>query len=110
MYYYFVTIRNYIFKNYLFDFHIPKAKYIVNAECIVFIVTSVVVPHKNSKTHCTKNEGLRIKKSIKNFLSKCDQIRSLLRIWPNLMKKSLTENFFLCAVTPCNFRLELDLC
>ena len=89
MNYYFVTIRNYIFKNYLFDFHIPKAKYIVNAECMVFIVTSVVVPHKNSKTHCTKNEGLRIKKSIKNFLSKCDQIGSLVKFTEEILNRKL---------------------
>ena len=33
--------------------------------------------------------------SIKNLFSKCDQIRSLLQIWPHLLKKSLMENFFL---------------
>ena len=31
--------------------------------------------------------------SIKNFLSKCDQIRKKLRIWSHLLKKSLMENF-----------------
>ena len=36
--------------------------------------------------------------SIKNFISKCDQIRILLRIWSHLLKKSLTENFIFCAV------------
>ena len=35
---------------------------------------------------------------IKDFLSKCDQIRSLLRIWSHLPKKSLMENFVQCAV------------
>ena len=30
--------------------------------------------------------------SIKNFFSKCDQIRKL-RIWPHLLKKSSMENF-----------------
>ena len=28
----------------------------------------------------------------------CDQIRSFLRIWSHLMKKSLMENFIFCAV------------
>ena len=28
----------------------------------------------------------------------CDQIRSFLRLWPNLLKKSLMENFIFCAV------------
>ena len=31
--------------------------------------------------------------SIKDFYSKCDQIRSKLRIWPYLLKKSLMKNF-----------------
>ena len=35
---------------------------------------------------------------IKDFLSKCDQIRSFLRIWSHLLKKSLMENFIFCAV------------
>ena len=33
---------------------------------------------------------------IKDFFSKCDQIRSFLRTWSCLLKKSLMENF--CAV------------
>ena len=40
----------------------------------------------------------KMKFSIKDFFSKCDQIRSLLRIWSNLLKKSLMENFIFCAV------------
>ena len=44
--------------------------------------------------HCTK----KMKFSIKDFFSKCDQIRSFLRIWSHLLKKSLMENFILCAV------------
>ena len=40
-----------------------------------------------------------MKFSIKDFFSKCDQIRSKLRIWSHLLKKSLTENFIFCAVT-----------
>ena len=39
-----------------------------------------------------------MKFSIKDFLSKCDQIRSFLRIWSHLLKKSLKENFSFCAV------------
>ena len=40
----------------------------------------------------------KMKFSIKDFFSKCDQIRSILRIWSNLLKKSLLENFIFCAV------------
>ena len=39
-----------------------------------------------------------MKFSIKDFFSKCDQIRSKMRIWSHLLKKSLMENFIFCAV------------
>ena len=38
-----------------------------------------------------------MKASIKDFLSKCDQISRKLRIWSHLLKKSLMENFIFCA-------------
>ena len=38
--------------------------------------------------------------SVKDFFSRCDQIRSFLRIWSNILKKSLIENFIFCAVRP----------
>ena len=44
--------------------------------------------------HCTQKK----KFSIKYFFSKCDQIRSFLRIWSHLLKKSLMENFIFCAL------------
>ena len=41
-----------------------------------------------------------MKFSINDFFSKYDQIRSFLRIWSHLLKKSLMENFiFFFAVT-----------
>ena len=40
-----------------------------------------------------------MKFSIKNFFSKCDQIRSFLRNWSYLLKKSLMENFIFWAVS-----------
>ena len=39
----------------------------------------------------------KMKFSIKDFFSKCDQIRRKLRIWSHLLKKSLTENFIFWA-------------
>ena len=39
-----------------------------------------------------------MKFSIKDFFSKCDQIRSFLRIWTYLLKKFLMENFIFCEV------------
>ena len=44
----------------------------------------------------------KMKFSIKDFCSKCDQIRSFLRIWSHLLKKSLMENFIFCAVIQAN--------
>ena len=40
--------------------------------------------------------------SIKDFFSKCGQIRRKLRIWSHLMMKSLMENFIFCAVIKMN--------
>ena len=40
----------------------------------------------------------KMKFSIKDFFSKCDQIRKKLRIWSHLLKKSLMENFIFCAL------------
>ena len=39
-----------------------------------------------------------MKFSIKDFVSKCDQIHKKLRILLHLLKKSLTENFIFCEV------------
>ena len=39
-----------------------------------------------------------MKFSIKDFFSKCDQIRKNLRVWSHLPNKSLMENFICCAV------------
>ena len=35
---------------------------------------------------------------MKDFFSKCYQIRSFLRTWSYLQKNSLTENFIFCAM------------
>ena len=44
------------------------------------------------------NTALKKKFSIRNFFSKCDQIRSFLRTWSHSLKKSLMENLiFLCS-------------
>ena len=46
----------------------------------------------------------KMKFSIKDFFSKCDQIRSFLRIWSHLLKKSFMENFTFNAVFVVNFQ------
>ena len=44
----------------------------------------------------------KMKFSIKDFFSKCDQIRSFMRIWSHLLKESLMENSTFCVVFPLN--------
>ena len=43
--------------------------------------------------HCTENEVF-----VKEFFSKCDQIRRKLRIWLHLLKKTLMKNLVLFCV------------
>ena len=50
-----------------------------------------------------------MKFSIKDFFSKCDQIRSFLRIWSHLLNKSLMENFIFCALLEAKFGDNPDL-
>ena len=47
---------------------------------------------------------LHKKFSIEDFLGKCNQIRSFLRIWSHLQKKSLMGNFIFCRVCFSEFR------
>ena len=47
----------------------------------------------------------KMKFSMKDFFSKCDQIRRNLRIWWHLLKKFLMVNFIFCAVFNLNKRL-----
>ena len=51
----------------------------------------------NNKCHYNQ-AAKKMKFSIKDFFSKCDQICSFLRIWSHLPKKSFMENFIFCAV------------
>ena len=49
----------------------------------------------------------KIKFFIKDFFSKCGQIRRKLGTWSHLMKKSLMENFILCAVDSYLFMCKI---
>ena len=55
------------------------------------------VCNSNKRMHVL-NLVQKMKLSITDFFSKCDQIRSFLRIWSHLLKKSLMKNFIFCAV------------
>ena len=51
---------------------------------------------------CAISTAQKMKLSIKDFFSKCDQICRKLRIWSRLLTKSLMENFiFRCSVLIC---------
>ena len=45
-----------------------------------------------------KNTAQKMKFSIKDFFSECDQIRSFLLIWSHFLKKSLMESYIFCVV------------
>ena len=45
-----------------------------------------------------KNTAQKMKFSIKDFFNECNQIRSVLRIWSHLLKKSLMESYIFCVL------------
>ena len=53
---------------------------------------------KDTGTDDRRITAQKMKFSIKDFFSKCDQICSFLRILTHLLKKSLMGNLILCAV------------
>ena len=50
----------------------------------------------------------KMKISIKDFFSKCDQIRRKLRMWSHLLKKFLVEIFFFCVQSETLFEWKID--
>ena len=56
----------------------------------------------NLKLIITGDTAQKMKFSIKDFFSKCDQVHRKLRIWSHLLKRSITENFVFCAVYGVN--------
>ena len=71
-------------------------------ECIEILVIPASVEHRELKPTVSKvlttHTAQKMKFSIKDYFSKCDQIRSFLPIWSDLLKKSLMENFIFCVV------------
>ena len=49
----------------------------------------------------------KMKFSIMDFLSKCDQIPRKLQIWQHWLKKSLMRNFIFCAIIPAKSRKNI---
>ena len=56
----------------------------------------------------TSSTAHKMQFTIKDFISKCDQIRRKLRIWSYLLKKSLMENciFVQCSLKTTNISLN----
>ena len=62
-------------------------------------MSNVAPNKKNDRLYQrTTHTAQKVKFSIKDFFRKCEQICSFLWIWSHLLKKSLMENFILCAV------------
>ena len=63
-----------------------------------FSMESICHTFANFGTTKAINTAQKMKFFIKDFFSKCDQIRRKLRIWSHLLKKSLMKNIIFCAV------------
>ena len=74
-----------------------------------------VSPHSHLINHLCKNKQKKhpmhkkLMFSIKDFFSKCDQIRRKLCVWSHLLKKSFMENFIFCAGTFTRFCIQTRL-
>ena len=62
-------------------------------------LSSLLTLNKYHKFFLVFITAQNMKSSIKDFFSKCDQIRSFLRIWSHLLRKFLMENFFFAVHT-----------
>ena len=83
------VVQDFSFKEFLsfkfkivFFFFDPKYFYEMTISCIIAITRT----------------AQKIRFSITDFFSKCDQIRWKLQIWSHLLKKSVIVNFIFCAV------------
>ena len=72
--------------------------------CRIYLVCEFQHHGRNNKSEWITVQKMQL--SIKNFFSKSDQIRSFLRIWSHLLKKSLMKNFIFCAVNKETFFCE----
>ena len=59
---------------------------------IKLLLTNIQIS-KLRKVFANNYAAQKLKFSIKDFFSKCDQVRIKLRVWSDLLKKSLMQNF-----------------
>ena len=57
-----------------------------------------VIEIKKLRQSPQTNTAEKMKFSIKDFFSKCDQIRRKLRIWSHVLKRSLMKNFIFSTI------------
>ena len=72
-------------------------------ECVPLIISYHIYFLRFSKVWSTVQ---KMKFFIKDFFSKCNQICRKQQIWSHLLKKSLMENFFFCAVEHIRSRVS----
>ena len=66
----------------------------ISAKFLPVMVTNGYIYASLRSLIVTVNIAQKMKFSINEFFSKCDQILSFLQIWSRLLKKFLMENFF----------------
>ena len=81
-------LDSFIIFHFIFNFH-----FIVFVIVIIIIYTYFSRESFMSTTVISFHAAQKMKFSIKDFCSKCDQIRSFLLIWSHLLKKFLMEDF-----------------
>ena len=79
-------------------------EFLLNFEHISYLFFSASIVDSLQVNHYSK-----MKFSISDFFSKWNQIRSFLRIWSYLLKKSLMEKSIFCTVWVCNIYLPIKL-
>ena len=93
----------------------PSGIFIVKIELISHIVLVFPMKKQMPARKCysslvrasqTLDTAQKMKFCIKDFFSKCDPIRSFLRIRSHLLKKSLIQNLIFCAVRAISSYLE----
>ena len=65
------------------------------------LVKTVADNVEKKRVHNVISTAQKMKFFIKDFFSKCEQIRRKLQIWSHLLRKSLMENFVFWAVKDC---------
>ena len=115
----FVYLYSYFFFSYMFTF-LPKLQWLSGYGDFLFHFPFLVFQRYYNKVlslkFCTcqfisqskllhfdlesfvRGTARKMKFSITDFFSKCDQIHSFLRIWSHLLKKSVSKNFIFCVV------------